>query len=239
MFQKTAGGMSYEPSKRFSAMFILLVVVAALVAVVMAYVLYLAEYAEVYYYFLAPLLVGAPVMAGIALAAYWGRCRYPLLGGIAGLCVMLAFYVGYWQISYYNSLGRLGGLGDALLEHQTGLRGLPGYFLFRCQNTRPSSSPGRDDDEREPSRVDAAFNYVLFGGELLLLSAIGAVIGRAVASRVFYEDQEQWASSFSFRVASKDEDAAMAAVEKQDWVALAGLPKVANEVGDQQGGYFG
>ena len=236
MFQKTAAesAESYRASGGLSVMFLPMILVAVCIAVGTAYVLYLAGSRNLYYYFVAPLLVGSPALGAIALAVYLGKCRNPFLGGIAGLVVALVFYIGYWQISYYQTVGRLGPIGQAILKSQTGVGGLPGYFLFRCKITRPSSAHGPDRVEREPTAADAVFNYVLFGGELAMLSVMGWAIGRAMSGRVFYEKEQRWGSSFSFRIAPKDEAAAMAAVAAQDWVALAGLPKVAHEFGEQQ-----
>jgi hypothetical protein len=222
--------MTYAPSGRFSALLWPLFAAAAAVAAAMAYVLYPAEAHNLYYYFLAPFIIGIPVMLAAAAVVHYGKCRSVWIASIISAAITLVFYVGYWQISYLHFANAAGRVAPLILQLQTGHTGLPGYFLFRCQVTKPTGNHyDRDKDRRPPTAADNVFNYVFFGGEAAVLAFVGFGIGAALARRAFFEPQERWASSFSFQFAQKDLAPATAAIANQDWISLAGLPKLSHD----------
>jgi len=222
---------SYTPSRRFASIFVPLIIATSVVAVVMAYVLLLAERHDLYYYFVVPLLVGSPVLAGVAAAVHLGKCRNPRLAMIVGLAMPLLFYAGYWQVSYLQFRDTWGKeLSSLLLKSQTGSDKVWGYFLFRCQVTKPASThEAPSKNVRPPTGVDRIFNYVFFGGEAAMLGFIGLGIGAALSRRAFFDAQERWATSCSFQLAAKDAQAATAAIAQEDWPVLAALPKMAHD----------
>src|SRR5437867_1251584 len=94
---------SFQPSGRFSLLLLPLTALAVVLAIVMANVLYLCE-AELYYYFITPLIVAAPVYGALWLALQYGRCRNALIGIAICVATVLLYYIGYWQISYQRNI---------------------------------------------------------------------------------------------------------------------------------------
>jgi hypothetical protein len=222
-----SGKTFYRPSGKISVLrFVPLLLLAILVAVVMAFVLYLLE-ARFYYFFVTPILVALPVMGAYFLLIHFGRCRNPLLAGVAGAVLALLYYVGYWEISYQRNVVSKGPFLVQMVEAASGQPGLIGYIKFRCGSSVISSSHGRDEQKKHDAS-DTVFAYVFHGGELLVLLALG-VAGSKLARRAYFERFERWAEAVSFRYGGEDFEAVYRAVMTNDWPALAAVPKASGQ----------
>jgi hypothetical protein len=200
------------------------------VAMLMAWVLYQAEAHGKYYYLFTPLLVGAPVMVAVYGVLHLGKCRNPLIGTCLAVVTMLTYYLGYWQISYQQNVVRHGPVATRFVEQATGLPGAIGYFVFHCRNTRPSTGPGSGrDSEREPTRADEGFNYFFHGLEVTTLCWFAVLAGWYLPRRVFYDDAGRWGRALEVLIARTDQPAILQAVEREDWDAIARLPKLASD----------
>jgi hypothetical protein len=219
----------YTPSGRFNVFAMApLLLIGALIALVMGVVLLLLE-SDFYFYFFTPGLVGLPVFAATWAVVRFSNCRNPLVGSLVGLVLAAIYYAGYWELSYRANIVANGPIMVAMVRQIGGAPGLPGYINFRCMTSKPVHHPGAGaGNAAQPNRVDHVFNYVFFGGEVLLVVGIAVAIGRSWAQRVYYEPERRWSSRLEFRLPPSALGTVLAAIEARNWAAIAALPRVSS-----------
>src|SRR5712671_2282452 len=188
----TPEGDRYRPSGQVDfAPFLFLLLLGMLVALVMGFVLVLAENGF-YFVIFSPLIIGLPVFGAILLLVRAGRCRNPVVGATVGLLLMLLYYGGYWTMSYLANVVARGPEAVRYVAEKGG-GGLPGYVRFRARSTFLESEPaGTSHKDRKPNTADEVFNYAFYGVELAMLAWLGLICGRNNAGRVFYEHAKKW-----------------------------------------------
>ena len=221
----------YVPSGKVNVLLLIpLMLVGALIAVVMAFVLLLTE-DGFYFYFFTPLIVSLPVMGAIFVIVRWSRCRNRGLAGLVGAVLMFVYYEGYWELSYIDNIVVRGPAAVAAVTRIGGLSGLPGYVVYRCKTSRPVQF-GHDNPKnpRPPNVVEIGFNSCFFGLETLMVAVLGIVVGRDYGGRVYSERWKRWTSKREFRWPSETAPRVMAAIERGGWPAIAELPRVSRFV---------
>ncbi|MDG3002705.1 hypothetical protein [Paludisphaera mucosa] len=217
---------TYVPSGRIDLLRLVpLLLVGAVVALVMAFLLLRAE-SRFYFYLITPLILGAPVFGMVWLVVRGGRCRNRGFAGFVGLLLAFAYYAGYWEISYLVNVVARGPAMVAITEAMGGLPGLPGYVVFRCRTSRPVDvrDRGKNQAARPPGWFDVGFNGLFFGAETLLVVGIAVAVGRSAASRAFSERLRRWADSTDFSLPIATTEQVLAAVDRGDWAAIGALP---------------
>lgn len=217
---------SYRPSGKVNFLrFTLLFIPAVCVAGVMAGVLFaIQDFA--YYFIITPLLVCLPVFGLSYLIVRLGRCRLPILAAIAGVVLILIYYVGFWTLSYTAFLDYYGRDTQEILKAETGSTGLWGYFLLRCKTGIITETPGITDPNKKPDVSDEILHYAFYGIEFILLLFAGAVVPLNVSRSVFYEGPKKWASVRKIHCRPGDFDLLMQIVKTRDWQKLRELPKL-------------
>lgn len=209
-----------------------LMLLGAVVALVMAFALLLAE-SWMYLYFVTPLILGLPVFGMVWLATKRGRCRNRGIGGFVGLLLAFAYYAGYWELSYLANVVSQGPVMVAVTEAVGGMPGLPGYVVFRCKTTRPMKV-GAPANNRPPTTVDALFNGFFFGLETLVVVGAATAIGRTTATRPYSERLRRWANSFEYSLPAATADTVLNDVDHGAWEHLAALPRISKSAGANQ-----
>jgi hypothetical protein len=219
----------YIPSGRVNWFALVpLLLAGALVALVMAIMLLLAE-SDFYYYFLTPMLLGLPVLGMIWAIVRIGKCRNRGLGGLVGLLLAFIYYAGYWELSYLVNVVARGPQMRAAVRKIGGMPGLPGYVIFRCKTSHPVDAVRGDlEKPRPPTTADLVFNLFFFGMETVLITGIAVGLGRATSARVFSERLRKWATRLEFRLPITTAPMAASAVENRDWAALGALPRMSS-----------
>jgi hypothetical protein len=220
----------YIPSGRVSPLRLGLATIAgASVALVMAILLLMAE-RRFYFPFLTALILGLPVFASIFLVVRWGECRNRGLGGLVGVVLIFVYYAGYWELSYLANVVTRGPRMVAACARIGRLPGLPGYVVFRCRSPLPRIFRRGIPNRLFLTPFAAIFNGILLGGETLMITALGASIGRTAAARAFSDRYRRWATRFEFRLPLATTSAVQEAIERGDWASLAELPRVSSIV---------
>lgn len=213
----------YKPTGKVSWLrFLPLAALSFLVALIMALVFLLCEN-RLHYVLVTPLILSLPVAGMAVLTFRVGKCRNPLLGLLLGLALAVAFYGGYWTLSYTANVLAAPPLERLLVEAESG-PGLWGYFVWRCKHSRTSDSHTPDSGhERKPSAANTGFNMFTFGMEFAFLLVLGGVVGRGWTRRVFYEPANRWSTQLELRYRPDDFAAVLRAVSNGDWQALGHL----------------
>lgn len=217
---------SYRPSGKVNFLiFSLLFIPAVCVACAMAAILYaIQDFA--YYFIIMPLIISLPILGFCYLMVRLGRCRLPILAAAAGVILALLYYLGFWTLSYAQFLNYYGPDTQEILKAQTGSSGLWGCFLLRCKTGTITTTPGVDDQPREPTNFDKYSHYGFYGAEFALLLFAGAAVGLNASRRVFYEGPKKWASAKQIHCRPGDFDLLMQIVQNRDWQKLSELPKL-------------
>src|SRR5688572_28163649 len=122
LMSRVAPPPAYRPGGGVAfAAFALLAAAGAATALGAAYLLRLAE-ADLYYYFITPFIISAPVFGMLWVAVHLGRCRNPLIAAALGAGLMAVYYVGYWQFSYRHNVVQHGRGMVMLVEAISGVR---------------------------------------------------------------------------------------------------------------------
>jgi hypothetical protein len=218
----------YIPSGRVNWFALVPLLLAGIVvALVMAFLLLLAE-DNLYYYFVTPLVLGLPVFGMTWVIIRVGKCRNRSLAGLVGLVLAFVYYAGYWELSYLANVVLRGPRAVAAVRQMSGVPGLPGYFLYRCRNSQPVDAVRGAQNPRPPNTGDLIFNLVFFGLETVMVTCIAIGIGRSAASRVFSERLRKWSAKLECRLPVSTAAHVVSAVNRHDWAALGALPRMSS-----------
>jgi hypothetical protein len=112
------------------------------------------------------------------------------------------------------------------VEYLGGAKGIGGYFLFRCKVAKPESIYDTNPNTyHAPAEAGGLLHYMGFGTELLALPLLGGLIARAAARRVYFETKNRWSASYEFTIDPGDIPAALDALFRENWPALALLKR--------------
>ena len=217
----------YQASGWFNGvtMFPLLAAAIAL-ALAMGFVLVFTE-EHLYYVFVTPLVVGAPVFASIWGIIRLAHCRSPLVGTLIGLVLGLIYYVGYWDFSYRANIVAHGPGAVAAVQQIGGAPGLPGYVVYRCKTSVMEMHPGAaQGGGAAPNMGHQIANCFFFSAETIIIVLFAAAIGRSNAQRVYYEEARQWSSKLEFRLSLATLAIVLKAIKEEDWGTIAALPRL-------------
>jgi hypothetical protein len=170
-------------------------VLAAATAVVMAWCLYLALQKGFYLIFAAP-IIAALFVAGVwYLVLTWSHCRNRWIAAVASVALGLLLYLGYYQIGLLDLIG-------AERAHRIDL--LPRYIEFRMKTDVARDvhfSKDKDANRQGPDRVQQAFNWFFFGGELLAVVGVIVGVGLLRSSKAYCESCGKWMKSETLKLA--------------------------------------
>jgi hypothetical protein len=221
----------YRPSGKVSLhRFIPLFLAGSVVAVGMAFVLLLAE-ADCYYFIFTPLVLSIPVFAFVYLLIRKGRCRLRWLAIMAGLFLVLLFYIGYWQLSYMAYIFVVFEEEPENAPLLFNFKNLWIYFQLKCETSIISTTPGIEPTE--PDASDSIASYIFYSVEFLMFLFGGIFGSNYFGQRVFYEKKKKWASSKEVRFRPSDLGEVVKIFANQKWQQLAGLPKMAKTKGSE------
>jgi len=186
---------AYRPSgKAHWFTFLPGLVVTAGAAVVMAWCLYAALQKGFYLIFVAP-IIASLVVAGVwYLVLTWSHCRNQWVAGLMSVGLGLLLYLGYYEVGLLDMFGpRIARRIDLL----------PRYIQFRMKTDVARDVHFRNDKnavQQGPDRVQQAFNWFFFGGELLIVIGIIAGAGQHCTSKVYCETCGKWMKSESLKL---------------------------------------
>jgi hypothetical protein len=159
-----------------------LVLVALLTAVVVAWGLKFALVHGWYLIILLP-MVGGGILAGVLhLMVGWAHCRNSWLAGVVGIFVGLIAYLGYYHFCLLDLLPP----GNAWRVDL-----LPKYIMFRMQ-TDVAKDVAKPDINPQGPRPVAPLNYWAFGWELLTIVGLAAGFSWSRARRAYCLELGQW-----------------------------------------------
>jgi hypothetical protein len=229
----------YQSSGHVSiARFLPLLLVGTLVAIVMAFMLWLSE-ANWYFFIITPFVLSLPVFGLLLLTIRVGRCRNRIVGALTGLLLLSLYYGGYWLMSYALNVVAQGPESVEYVRLQGGAPGLVGYFHFRCRHTVVESTPGvGNEHKRQSNDGDSVGAYFFYGLELLLIPGAGFLAGRNHGGRVFYENLGRWSAALELRFAGSEFATVRDTVLSSDWTPLSKLARLPKLGGGGAGSSF-
>lgn len=179
-----------------------------------------------YLFFITPLLFSLPVLGMIYVTIRGGRCRCRILASLTGLVLTLSYYGGYWGLNYFCFLSYYGEKAQPILDYETGSKGFFGFIRFYCQNSTIESYPNTMSKDKQPDKGDEIFSYIFYGGELIILLAIGIRMPYVLSQRIFFEQTKRWAKSKTMRFRITDLEELQRIIYQKDWTGLQRLPKL-------------
>jgi len=214
---------SYRPSGKCSGRIVPLTLILLLVALGLTLVLRFCE-GDYYVPVLTVGIVAVPLFIGTWTALSLGRCRNVKAAVAISVLVMVVYYVGYWQVSYYLNVERLGPDEIKKVELIGGGKGIWGYFLFRTKVSHPTEFLAPSAGTAPPgAHGDKVLNGLAFGIEGAILVYLAVLIGLANSRRVFYEHLNRWAESYQIQLQPGDTQTVLQIIQTQMWGELARL----------------
>ncbi len=200
----------YRASNRMSfGGFILLLVLAIISAAALGGILFALDYYLKFYLVLVfPMVAGAIAGGLLTRGVYTAKVRSPLIAGFVGLlCGVLMFgvyhvasyYVGFrteMRNLYIEQVGETPTDAefntelDALLEDETGDKGILGYLKFTAAQGMSITSTTRSSSTPMELQGNVVYGYWI--AEILLAGLFAAFIAGRAAGEPFNEDAEEW-----------------------------------------------
>jgi hypothetical protein len=177
----------YRPSGKVDWLkFLPGLVVAAGAAIFMAWCLFRALNAGVYLIFVAPFIAALAVAGVWYLVLTWSRCRNIIVAAGSSIALALLLYFGYYHVGLLEMIG---------LENAHRIDLLPWYLKFRMKTdvARDAGRPNPGNARPQgPDRVQEAFNWLFFSGELVGVLGVLVTAGVHRSSKAFCEGCGKW-----------------------------------------------
>jgi hypothetical protein len=185
----------YRPSGKVAWLrFLIGLVVAAGVAAAMAWCLFFAFWNGFYLIFIAPLIAALPVAGVWHRVVTQSHCRNKRLAASTAFALALLLYFGYFYVGLLHLIG---------VQNARRIDVLPKYVQFRM-NTDVAHDVGRPNvnpaGPRGPNRVQQAFNWFFFGGELLMVIGVMVTVAQHASGRAYCESCGRWAKSETLKL---------------------------------------
>lgn len=161
---------------------------AAGVAVLMACCLHFLRVVGFYFVLVIPALAALVVGCAWMLGLNWSHCRSPRAASGGGVVLGLLLYFGYVHVGLIQLIG----VGNA---HRIDL--LPKFVHFRMKTDvlRDAHAPRDAGNNQGPDRMQQAFNWFFFGGDVLVVIGVIVGTGRKWSSKPYCELCEKWMKS--------------------------------------------
>ena len=163
-------------------------------AIALAWLLFWALQRGFYLIFVAPLIASFALAGVWYLVLSWSQCRNKLIALRSSVILGLVLYLGY----FHFGLLQIVGMHNA---HRFDL--LPRYIQLRMRTdvARDARHPNPNKFQpKRPDRVQQAFNWFFFGGELILVAGVVNSIGNLCVSRAYCETCSRWMKSESLKL---------------------------------------
>ena len=148
-----------------------------------------------YLIFFAPLIASLAVAGCWYLVLTWSHCRNKAVAGVTSVALGLLLYLGYYHFGLLQIVGARNALRFDLL---------PTYVQIRMHTdvARDARHPNfRRARPQGPDRVQQAFNWFFFAGELILVTGVLASIGAYCTSRAYCEPCSRWMKAETLKLA--------------------------------------